>query len=369
MLYISLFVTLVMLVIVNVIVRRAEYPVPKAAGVCLVTPLIPFCGMMFFPAAALSAVCAGVLLLVVLIPRHGKRLYLPLSVVATLVAYGVVLRPVVEQHRELANLRQQYAFESIEQRLPARPRPTERPQHVNPSGLTALEDQIETASGENTYRSRTRTLNYLHEEAVRTFVNSPGFGVGRLGPPDVARRSLDEGGHGSPPVQQPDYAAPFVHPPLDIHQELPKGDAPKLLDLHSFGVLDFVNPKGFGYVKDRGRVAGFQSHGMSKVPESQSAWQVARIELVGVVVHDTPVAYLSQNLPRMDELRAAQTRPLDAFETAGLESLRKGEDLYARGADAKARMLGAIRATKQCTTCHGCDRGELLGAFSYGLRR
>jgi hypothetical protein len=30
-------------------------------------------------------------------------------------------------------------------------------------------------------------------------------------------------------------------------------------------------------------------------------------------------------------------------------------------------MLGPIRATKQCTQCHGCERGELLGAFSYIL--
>ncbi|HUR55681.1 MAG TPA: hypothetical protein VMZ71_16205, partial [Gemmataceae bacterium] len=235
--------------------------------------------------------------------------------------------------------------------------------------LDTFEANVYDAAPQASYYGRESTLRTLHERSVSSFVNSPGFGVMRMTPGQVNAKMLEDTGHAAVPVQQPDYAAPFVHPPLEINQELPKADAPKLLDLHDVGVLDFVNPKGFGYVKDRGRVAGFQSHGMSKVPESQSAWQVARIELVGVVVHDKPVVYLSQNLPQMDELRAAQTRPLDAFETAALESLRKGEDLYARGTDAKARMLGAIRATKQCTTCHGCDRGELLGAFSYGLRR
>jgi mono/diheme cytochrome c family protein len=30
-------------------------------------------------------------------------------------------------------------------------------------------------------------------------------------------------------------------------------------------------------------------------------------------------------------------------------------------------MLGAVRSTRQCVACHGGDRGDLLGAFSYAL--
>ena len=30
-------------------------------------------------------------------------------------------------------------------------------------------------------------------------------------------------------------------------------------------------------------------------------------------------------------------------------------------------MLGAIRSAKQCVQCHGGQRGDLLGAFSYTL--
>jgi hypothetical protein len=51
-----------------------------------------------------------------------------------------------------------------------------------------------------------------------------------------------------------------------------------------------------------------------------------------------------------------------------LEALRKGEDLYFHGTEDKARMMGSIRAVKQCLQCHGGSRGDLLGAFSYGLR-
>ena len=369
MLYISLVVSAVMLVALNVIVRRASYPVPKAIGVCLATPFVPFCGLMVFPAAALRAWYAALLLFVLAIPRWGKHVYLPLSVASTAVVYVVVGVPEAERYRETVKLQQQYPFESVERRLPPRPRPPEQTASLDPSRLAAFEGEIEVASGEFTPGSRGRTLLYLHEQAVQSFVNSPGFGVGRMGTPDVAKRSLGDGGHGSPPVQQPDYAAPFAHPPLAAVKELPKADAPKLFELHAGGVLDFVNPKGFGYVKDRGRVAGFQSHGMSKVPESKGPWDVARVELIGLVVHDKPVVYVSQHLPRMDELRGSPTRQPDEFEATALEVLRKGEDLHARGTEKAARMVGAIRAARQCTTCHGCERGELLGAFSYGLRR
>jgi hypothetical protein len=32
-------------------------------------------------------------------------------------------------------------------------------------------------------------------------------------------------------------------------------------------------------------------------------------------------------------------------------------------------MLGAIRSTRQCLSCHGGNRGDLLGAFSYVFTR
>jgi hypothetical protein len=32
-------------------------------------------------------------------------------------------------------------------------------------------------------------------------------------------------------------------------------------------------------------------------------------------------------------------------------------------------ILGAISGLKQCVACHGCAGGDLLGAFTYTLRR
>jgi hypothetical protein len=85
--------------------------------------------------------------------------------------------------------------------------------------------------------------------------------------------------------------------------------------------------------------------------------------------YDQPVAYVSNNLPKMDELRDAPTRPLDAFEQEALAALQQGEDLMLEGRPGHMRMLGSLRAAKQCLRCHQVSRGALLGAFSYKLVR
>jgi hypothetical protein len=185
----------------------------------------------------------------------------------------------------------------------------------------------------------------------------------RVADPQILREPLPD----RPPVPQPDYLRPSA-PPDALLADLRGWDPGAMGRLHDDGVLDFVNPRGFGFVKDR-RVAGFQRHGMTKVPSSVAAWVVAHVELVGLVVHEEPVVYVSANLPRMDDVRTVPTRPLDPFESEALDALRGGEEVYARGAGGSARMVGAIRATRQCVVCHGGSRGDLLGAFCYGLRR
>ena len=73
--------------------------------------------------------------------------------------------------------------------------------------------------------------------------------------------------------------------------------------MHDAGTLDFVNPVGFGFMKDRRHVAGFQSHAFSEVPDSTPRWCVERLDLIGLLLHPEPVAYVSDKLPAMDELR------------------------------------------------------------------
>ena len=83
----------------------------------------------------------------------------------------------------------------------------------------------------------------------------------------------------------------------------------------------------------------------------------------------TERVYLSEHLPRMDELRNAETRALDEFEQRALPQLHDGEDTVVEQGLNQIRMLGSVRAAKQCLDCHSVRRGDLLGAFSYLLDR
>ena len=140
--------------------------------------------------------------------------------------------------------------------------------------------------------------------------------------------------------------------------------------LHLGALVDFVNADGFGYARDREHVAGFLSHRMSSVPALPTEqWLTRRVELVSLLKHDEPMVYVSKYLPNMDQLREAPVRPLDAFEQRTLAKLRTGDDVIVESGSDRIRMLGSLRAGKQCLECHSVERGALLGAFSYELIR
>ena len=92
---------------------------------------------------------------------------------------------------------------------------------------------------------------------------------------------------------------------------------------------------------------------------------MTRLELVSLLKHDRPMVYVSEHLPQMDALEDATIRPLDSFETKSLEQLRRSEDLVVQSDVNQIRLLGSLRAGKDCLECHSVPRGELLGAFSY----
>ncbi len=182
------------------------------------------------------------------------------------------------------------------------------------------------------------------------------------------------------PTPNPDHFAPEFVPSIPQADEyvpdlVSLGDETSADRLAGFGkmhtgvVLDFVNPNGWGYVKSRTQVAGFRPHRFGGSPEMIDRWAVTRVDLIGLLKHGKPAVYVSGLLPRMDKLKDAPTREVDPFEAEGLRAVRKGDDLFARGTDKDARMVGAIRSVKQCVECHGGQRGDLLGAFSYRLSK
>ncbi len=159
-----------------------------------------------------------------------------------------------------------------------------------------------------------------------------------------------------------------------------------LFDSHDDAVLDFGGSGRNGYVQDLDHVVGFGSHSMTKMPrfepgpielrywpntskEKPVQWIVTQLQLISLLKYDTPNAYVSNTLPKMADLQDAHLRPLNDFESASLARLLDGEQIALDIRANRIRMLGALRASKQCLQCHQVNRGELLGAFSYELVR
>jgi hypothetical protein len=316
-----------------------------------------------------GAICAAV--------ASRRRTFLLTTLGAFLLAYLAVG---LYSWMELVDVRRQTPVDSMADRLAYENRSLPRaaaPPANAAAGLISLRSNWETLfepgePGDSrllAYRNRTRALQMLHENQVSLFVNSPGFGIARTIGPKLEDILLPE----APPI--PLGQAPAVYPPeseatfftgeiaavaAEWHEEI------KLL--HTFGMLDFVHQKGFGYIKDRQHVYGFQSHRFSRplaLYGYQSSWRVRTLELVSLLKYKQPAVYLSKNLPRMNELRDAPTRALNGFESAALPRLERGDDLIIHSTRGRIRALGAVRATQNCLSCHEGKRGTLLGAFSY----
>jgi hypothetical protein len=365
MLILSLILSGLLLLIVNLIARNVRH----AGGLIAFVSLGFLLGPPFFlwfvsPAVALQALLLWAAVLVWRVAGRGPSLFTALSFGATLAAYGLAGMLVVQTNWEYARLRLRYPYESMEARLsPAQPVPASLA--LSPAGMQRL-SRVEQGVAAETLGYREHQLQLLHEHAIDLFINSPGFGQGRMVRP--SEWSLASQLRREPVPRQPGTRAPLVWSPGEGAQSTAELDSP-LGGILEASIIDFVNPRGFGYVKDRRHVAGFDTHRFSRVPEPAEHWRVQTLELVSVLLHDEPVVYVSDHLPRMEPRAGVATRPLDRFERYSLGSLRQGEDLFIAAENDGLRMVGAVRSTAQCVVCHDCRRGDLLGAFSYTLKR
>jgi hypothetical protein len=368
-LFVSLALCGVFLLIANYHARRPERPAIDLLGWVIVPVGLPFACGMFLPPVAIQFVLVFVALLIWRRKSSSPTVFLAWSLLATGATYGIAVCLSLLEVQEYARLRERFPYESMEERLPT-PRPLGAAASLpngNAEWLTVLEGSVDACPESERGHSRAVHLRRLHEAKVWEFVNSSGFGVARLLRPSEAL--LTSGLREDSPVAQPALSPSPFEP---TGAPLPGTNAPVspvLRDLHLDSVVDFTHPVGFGYFKDRRHVAGFQSHRFSQVPVTKEHWEVQRVELVGLLLQETPIVYVSDNLPRMDELRGAPTRPLDTFEAPALERLVAGRGLVFAEAPEATRLLGAIRSVRQCVGCHGGERGDLLGAFSYTLRR
>jgi hypothetical protein len=151
--------------------------------------------------------------------------------------------------------------------------------------------------------------------------------------------------------------------------------------MHFTSERGFAPTASFGYVKNRGQVAGFNAHGLLAIQrieaftnrpwyvKAKELWMIYRMELVSLLKQKQPAVYVSRNIPRMEELQQAETRPLNEFEDLGLQRLIDGEDVVIRSTLNRIEMLGSLRASKECLQCHSVKSGALLGVFSYEFLR
>jgi hypothetical protein len=291
---------------------------------------------------------------------------------------------IVSGWEEAAKLRERYPFQSLNDRL-AYESPSPAPAAPKLAGETSQRlEQFENVLTTTMVRdSRTRSLRALHSTQVDRFVDAEGLGVSRMVVPTgpsfleyppttpipfdyVSDSATDEDRQGTPGP---------VTPAGTTSDRL-------MTALHLDSMVDFLDPSGYGLVKDRGHVAGFEPHQFRQKPifgdpkftavrpaPKKELWLLRRLELVSMLKHEKPVAYVSESLPRMQELGSAATRLLTVAEQKALESLRHGEDLVAVESTNRIQMVGSLRAAKQCLSCHQVQRGDLLGAFTYDLRR
>lgn len=348
-----------MLVATNRAVWRQAGPNKRALLYCFLWSGAPICCVFYL----LPLLAQGALLAVTLplasVPIYGIKVYRVTSVLVAVAVWVIALVNGVRMEQQFREWERQTPAESLTDRVP-----------IPSGGRNDTDDPMwkEVDNGlarhSYTYPSRSWSLEAVHDQRVFLFHQAAGFGMARMLPlhPQPEHFAPDL----TPPVAQPERYEPNA---VSLGDEVVAKPSNPFGRLHVASLLDFVNPDGFGYVKSRSEVAGFRPHRFSKVPDPVERWEVRRVELVGLLLHPTPAVYVSEHLPRMDELKGAVTREPDAFEAEGLKAIRTGDDLYSRGDEKDVRMIGAIRSVSQCVQCHGGKGGELLGAFSYRLRR
>jgi hypothetical protein len=353
--------------------------------------------------------------------RPARFAFVTLATIPAAMAWNVYIsHERIEQFRQW---QQEYKFESLAERLKYETRANQSiaPETAAPEVLAVslsgesiglMEEVDQQVEAENFIRPW--LLSQLHHAQLNAFASSPGFGVTRgvrfnneqqirteprptIVPriaPEVPYRP-DETISPTRELVRVDYRESDM--PDEMGEAEPSNydeaisfvpSSSMLKQLHRESAIDFVNPQGFGLIESPRRVAGFDAHAFSKLPKlevpqvgetagtynetvASHDWMLASLQLVSMLKHETPVVYVTNELPRMEQLRSEDipTRSLDAFEAMALPKIKQGEMIVVEENTNRIRMLGAVRAGNKCIECHEVPRNTLLGAFSYELAR
>ena len=300
------------------------------------------------------------------------------------IGFSLIAVPRWKETIERVKARDQLAYESLRSR--ATPVNSNR-YEVDIGGKSAREVRAEQYHPALPWQSRGRAIAWLHRSAVGHFLETPDFGVLRMGYPSL--RDL-ENGDGSP-IELP---MPDEHyPPFDSAEfESSEGYASRRADASRWGdKLSaghrkygswFLDSNRFGDIQDLDNVAGFLPHAIVQREEKpldiQSPLapgrrketppiQLKKLQLLGLLYHEEPIVYELDTMPELLSAATAPIRPLDLFEQRGLQQLLEGEFIHVEQIGSRLRMLGALRSSESCVECHEGPTNQLLGAFSYVL--
>lgn len=301
---------------------------------------------------------------------------------AAVAALGIAYLMALDNARESADrseqyvvqLREQYPLQSVSERLAYETaRSTAEPVTLS----SVVEQNLQMAEGRGRSPERGESIERIYrDEPARSSWGSsfgPGsrrwYGMNIVSLPTPRAISLSEPPprRGCDPPPEPDYV------PSSPEQADSAAPIAAFRQLHHNGAADFLDPNRFGYVQDREHVAGFEPHAFEYMPAmgshrtSDGEWKLEHLELVSLRKPQGPYVYVSEFLPKLDDLKRADTRLLDDFETRALSQLRTDEDVVVEESGDAVRMLGALRAGSHCIRCHSAQRGELIGAFTYEL--
>ncbi|MFT3883054.1 MAG: hypothetical protein QM703_25805 [Gemmatales bacterium] len=379
MFYALLILAVLQLLICNWAMYQKKRPIGFAFWCCFLLPMLGIILMTQLHSAFLLAILLGLLMLFWKRLHFSSRSFTGMSVLGVCLFIGGCGGLA---YQGIERLRTEYPIVSLADRLPVPANLEIEKASLQSTQLVEGLDQHYDKDRESPryyVSNRTAALTQLHSSVYYLFISSPQFGVMRM---PTAYTRLWRGDYEARDPSQP--LSPFK-PMTPMALSLSEVDGltgpsttifrPMLF----MNITQFVPTNSLGYVKDHKQAAGFLPHGQrdyvrpddyhtGERHEVFKHYTLLRLDLISLLLHEMPVAYLTDTLPAMDKMKELKTRPLDAFEAVALLKLRGGEDLYAREYQGSTRLLGALRNAKKCMTCHDGAYGELLGAFSYDLK-
>jgi hypothetical protein len=370
--------------IVFVVILRNDTQRTRALAITICVGLIG----LSLPSIALVANAVFLSIAVVLLkegPIPSTRTLCHTSMGCLLAGLLVGVAPGMLRVQKLKAMRQEFPIVSLVDRLRYERSTKRQLVSKNLSLSGAVAEQLATMESDLESKNyREFQLGRIHSDRYLAFARTMGFGIGRvpflpsseyLRQPPLRDIGFDEF------VNRNAYDASSYQ----WRQFVETGKSSDIEHLHSASRSDFIDPNSFGSIisdtavgavlRPPSMIAGFIEHALHYSPnssmEAPNSWIIERLELISLLKFDEPRVYVLDHLPRMDQLSSDEvpTRPLDKFESAALAKLWTEQDVVVELKENHYRMLGSLRAAKQCANCHGVERGELLGAFSYFIRR